>query len=140
MRSLVDELRSRAVTVAGRGAAGDDEAIARHRERGKLPVRERIERLLDPGAAFLELSPLAAHDLHDGEAPGAGIVTGIGPVEGTLCVIVANDADGQGRHVLPRDRQEAPAGAGDRAREPAALPVPRRLGRRLPAAPVGRLP
>ena len=67
----------------GDGAAGDAEAIARHRERGKLPVRERIDRLLDPGAAFLELSPLAADGLHDGEAPGAGIVTGIGPVEGT---------------------------------------------------------
>ena len=101
MRGLVDELRSRTATVAGRGAAGDDEAIARHRERGKLPVRERIERLLDPGAAFLELSPLAAGDLHDGEAPGAGIVTGIGPVEGRLCVIVANDATVKGGTYFP---------------------------------------
>src|SRR3954471_4569310 len=79
MRSLVDELRTRTATVAGQGAAGDADAIARHRERGKLPVRERINRLLDPGAAFLELSALAADGMYDGEAPGAGIVTGVGP-------------------------------------------------------------
>src|SRR3954452_19396255 len=96
MQAEVDELRARTATVAGRRAAGDAEAIARHRERGKLPVRERIDRLLDPGAAFLELSALAADGMHDGEAPGAGIVTGIGPVEGTLCVIVANDATVKG--------------------------------------------
>ncbi len=101
MRTLVEELRARTAVVAGRGAAGDDEAIARHRERGKLPVRERIERLLDPGAAFLELSALAADGMHDGAAPGAGIVTGIGPIEGTLCVIVANDATVKGGTYFP---------------------------------------
>src|SRR6478609_4766959 len=78
MQTLVDELRARTAVVAGNGAAGDAEAIARHRERGKLPVRERIDRLLDPGAAFLELSPLAANGLYDDDAPSAGIVTGIG--------------------------------------------------------------
>jgi 3-methylcrotonyl-CoA carboxylase beta subunit len=101
MRTLVEELRARTSVVAGRGAAGDDDAIVRHRERGKLPVRERIERLLDPGAAFLELSALAADGMHDGAAPGAGIVTGIGPVEGTLCVIVANDATVKGGTYFP---------------------------------------
>jgi acetyl-CoA carboxylase carboxyltransferase component len=101
MRGLVDELRARTSVVAGRGAAGDADAIDRHRGRGKLPVRERIDRLLDPGAAFLELSALAADGMHDGEAPGAGIVTGIGPVEGTLCVIVANDATVKGGTYFP---------------------------------------
>src|SRR5512140_140843 len=101
MGGLVDDLRTRTAAVAGRGAAGDDEAIARHRSRGKLPVRERIERLLDPGAAFLELSTLAAGGMHEDAAPGAGIVTGIGPVEGRLCVIVANDATVKGGTYLP---------------------------------------
>jgi acetyl-CoA carboxylase carboxyltransferase component len=101
MAVLVEELRARTAVVAGRGAAGDDAAIARHRERGKLPVRERIERLLDPGAAFLELSPLAATGMHDDEAPGAGIVTGIGRIEGTLCVVVANDATVKGGTYFP---------------------------------------
>ena len=71
MRGLVGELRDRTAALTANGAAGDDEAITRHRERGKLPVRERIDRLLDPGAAFLELSPFAADGMHDGEAPGA---------------------------------------------------------------------
>src|SRR4051794_13798424 len=101
MQAQVDELRARTATVAGRRAAGDAEAIARHRERGKLPVRERIDRLLDPGAAFLELSPLAATGLYDGDAPSAGIVTGVGPIEGTLNVIVANDATVKGGTYFP---------------------------------------
>src|SRR4051794_30719557 len=101
MQALVDELRTRTSTLTERGAAGDDEAIARHRNRNKLPVRDRIDRLLDPGAAFLELSALAADGMHDREAPGAGIVTGIGPVEGTLCVIVPNDATVQGGTYFP---------------------------------------
>ena len=101
MAALVDDLRARQAAVAGRGAGGDDRSIARHRERGKLPVRERIERLLDPGSAFLELSPLAATGLYDDDAPGAGIVTGIGRVEGTTCVIVANDATVKGGTYYP---------------------------------------
>src|SRR5437764_4070515 len=71
---------------------GDDEAIARHRARGKLLARERIARLLDPGAPFLEISPLAATGMYGGEAPAAGIVAGIGTVEGRAAMIVANDA------------------------------------------------
>ena len=99
--ALVAELRRRHEAVGARGAAGDDRSIARHRERGKLPVRERIERLLDPGTAFLELSALAAGGMYDDEAPGAGIVTGIGRIEGTLCVIVANDATVKGGTYFP---------------------------------------
>jgi 3-methylcrotonyl-CoA carboxylase beta subunit len=99
--ALVAELRERQAAVAGRGAGGDDRSIARHRERGKLPVRERIDRLVDPGSPFLELSPLAANGLYDDEAPSAGIVTGIGTVEGTRVVIVANDATVKGGTYYP---------------------------------------
>src|SRR5215831_15189780 len=101
MAGLVEELRDRQAAVAARGAGGDDRSIARHRERGKLPVRERIDRLLDPGSAFLELSPLAANGLYDDDAPSAGIVTGIGTVEGTTVVVVANDATVKGGTYYP---------------------------------------
>ena len=101
MAALVDELRQRTDAVAGRGAGGDDRSIERHRDRGKMPVRERIDRLLDPGTAFLELSPLAANGLYDDDAPSAGIVTGIGRVESTTCVIVANDATVKGGTYYP---------------------------------------
>src|SRR5438067_3521357 len=98
MESLVAELRERTAAVA-RG--GGEEALARHRSRGKLTARERIDRLVDPDTAFLELSALAAWDLYDGAAPGAGIVTGIGVVEGRECVIVANDATVKGGSYFP---------------------------------------
>jgi len=101
MRALVGELRARQASLTAGGAGGDERSIARHRERGKMPVRERIERLLDPGSAFLELSPLAANGLYDDEAPGAGIVTGLGRVEGTTCVLVANDATVKGGTYYP---------------------------------------
>jgi 3-methylcrotonyl-CoA carboxylase beta subunit len=101
MEALVADLRARTRALAERGAAGDDRSIARHRERGKLPVRERIDRLIDPGSAFLELSGLAASDLYGGDAPGAGVVTGIGRVEGIECVIVANDATVKGGTYYP---------------------------------------
>jgi len=101
MQRLVDELRARTQAISGRGAGGDERAIARHRERGKLLVRERIERLIDPGSAFLELSALAADGLYDREAPGAGIVTGIGLVEGVECLLVANDATVKGGTYFP---------------------------------------
>jgi len=101
MRSLVADLRGRTHELTHRGAGGDERSIARHRERGKLPVRERIDRLLDPGAPFLELSPLAATGLYDNDAPGAGIVTGIGHVSGVECVIVANDATVKGGTYYP---------------------------------------
>jgi acetyl-CoA carboxylase carboxyltransferase component len=101
MRAMVAELRERTAVVAGRGAGGDDRSIARHRERGKLLVRERIDRLIDPGSAFLELSALAANGLYDDDAPGAGIVTGMGLVEGIECLIVANDATVKGGTYYP---------------------------------------
>jgi acetyl-CoA carboxylase carboxyltransferase component len=101
MRALVDELRDRTLAVSARGAGGDDRAIARHRERGKLPVRERVDLLIDPGSAFLELSALAAGGMYDDEAPAAGIVTGIGVVEGVECVVVANDATVKGGTYYP---------------------------------------
>jgi acetyl-CoA carboxylase carboxyltransferase component len=82
-------------------AGGGEVAVERHRARGKLLARERIERLIDPGAAFLELAALAAHGLYDGEAPAAGIVTGIGPVAGRPCMVVANDATVKGGSYFP---------------------------------------
>src|SRR5437667_8008891 len=98
MEALVSELRERTAQVAAGGGA---KAVERHRSRGKLLARERIDRLVDPDTAFLELSALAAWDLYDGQAPGAGIVTGIGVVEGRECVIVANDATVKGGTYFP---------------------------------------
>ena len=98
MEELVAELRERTALVA-RG--GGERAVERHRSRGKLPARERIDRLVDPDTAFLELSALAAWDVYDGQAPSAGIVTGIGVVEGRECVIVANDATVKGGTYFP---------------------------------------
>src|SRR5262245_62761221 len=71
MCALVADLRGRQAQVSDRGAGGDERSIARHRERGKLPVRERIDRLLDPGPAFLELSPRAATGHCVDDAPSA---------------------------------------------------------------------
>ncbi len=98
MGALVSELRERSARVA---EGGGHEASERHRARGKLLARERIDRLLDPGSAFLELNALAAFDVYDGDAPAAGIVTGIGVVEGRECVIVANDATVKGGTYYP---------------------------------------
>ena len=95
---LVAELQERLALVR---QGGDEEQVRRHRARGKLTARERIERLVDPGSAFLELSPLAAWDMYEGEAPGAGIVTGIGRVCGREVVIVANDATVKGGTYYP---------------------------------------
>ncbi|HEV7641746.1 MAG TPA: carboxyl transferase domain-containing protein [Gaiellaceae bacterium] len=98
MEALLEELRARTAQVA---AGGGERAVERHRSRGKLLARERIDRLIDSGTAFLELNALAAWDLYDGEAPGAGIVTGIGVVEGRECVLVANDATVKGGSYFP---------------------------------------
>ncbi len=98
MLRLVAELQERLALVR---QGGDEEQVRRHRARGKLTARERIERLVDPGSAFLELSPLAAWDMYEGEAPGAGIVTGIGRVCGREVVIVANDATVKGGTYYP---------------------------------------
>src|SRR2546425_6671077 len=80
---------------------GGARAVTLHRQRGKLLARERIDTLLDPGAPFLELSALAAHDMYDNAAPAAGIVTGIGVVHGTEVMIVANDATVKGGTYFP---------------------------------------
>ena len=98
MRELVGQLNEELERVSQGGGAA---AVERHRARGKLLARERIELLLDPGASFLELSPLAAHGLYDDEAPAAGIVTGIGPIAGRPCVVVANDATVKGGSYFP---------------------------------------
>src|SRR5256712_13504397 len=98
MQRLVTELRDR-LTKARLG--GPDRARERRTKAGNLLARDRVERLLDPGTAFLELSPLAAFGMSDGEAPGAGIITGIGRVNGNECVIVANDATGKGGSYYP---------------------------------------
>jgi acetyl-CoA carboxylase carboxyltransferase component len=98
MEELVGELRERTAQVARGGGA---KALEKHRSRGKLTARERVDRLLDPDSAFLELSALAAWDVYDGQAPAAGIVTGIGVIEGRECVIVANDATVKGGTYFP---------------------------------------
>jgi 3-methylcrotonyl-CoA carboxylase beta subunit len=77
-------------------AGGGERMVERHHARNKLLARERIDLLIDPGTAFLELTPLAAWGLYDGQLPGAGIVTGIGTVRGTACMIIANDATVKG--------------------------------------------
>ncbi len=97
-KALAAELRER---VAQAAQGGSEEARRRHTERGKLLVRERIDLLLDEGSAFLELSPLAAHEVYEDDVPGAGIVTGVGRVSGRPCVVVANDATVKGGTYYP---------------------------------------
>ena len=98
LTALVAELRERTAAVA---SGGGDRARERHESRGKLFARDRIDRLVDPGTTFLELNALAALDVYDNQAPSAGIVTGIGVVEGRECVIVANDATVKGGSYFP---------------------------------------
>jgi 3-methylcrotonyl-CoA carboxylase beta subunit len=98
MQILVEDLR-RQVAIVEKG--GGEKAMARHLSRGKLSPRQRIELLLDPGTPFLELSQLAAHGVYDEDVPAAGIITGIGRVEGRECVIVVNDATVKGGTYYP---------------------------------------
>ena len=98
LAALVSALRDALEAVR---AGGGSEATAKHRKRGKLPARERIDRLIDSGAPFLELSALAANGMYDGQCPSAGIVTGVGVIEGQDCVIVANDATVKGGTYYP---------------------------------------
>ncbi len=98
MEALVTELRDRSAQVS---QGGGRDTVERHRSRGKLLARERIDLLVDPGSAFLELNQLAAWDEYGGDAPGAGIVTGIGVVEGREVVLVANDATVKGGTYYP---------------------------------------
>jgi len=103
MRTLVDDLNAK-VTQVEQG--GGDEARAKHTARGKLLPRDRVQMLLDPGTPFLELSPLAALGMYpdrDGSdsAPGAGLIAGIGRIEGVDCMIVCNDATVKGGTYYP---------------------------------------
>src|SRR3954453_17936792 len=98
MAALVADLQDR---LSRSRLGGGERYVQRHRQQGKLPVRERIDGLIDPGSPFLELSPLAATGLYDDEAPGAGIVTGIGRINGTEGEVVANDARGKGGTYYP---------------------------------------
>ncbi|MBW3658744.1 MAG: methylcrotonoyl-CoA carboxylase [Actinobacteria bacterium] len=95
---LVEDLRGHLAETA---KGGSERARTKHTDRGKLLPRTRVEALLDPGTPFLELSPMAAHGMYDGDAPGAGIITGIGRVSGVECVIVANDATVKGGTYYP---------------------------------------
>ncbi|MDQ2691287.1 MAG: methylcrotonoyl-CoA carboxylase, partial [Chloroflexota bacterium] len=97
-KNLANELKDRLTRVR---EGGGEKYRKRQEQQGKLFVRERIDRLLDPGSPFLELSALAAHDLYDNEGPGAGIVTGIGRVSGREVMIVANDATVKGGSYFP---------------------------------------
>ncbi len=97
-RALAGDLKSRLAAVR---QGGGPDLVKRHTARGKLFVRERVEKLVDPGTAFLELSPLAANGLYGDEAPGAGVLTGIGTVHGRHVMVVANDATVKGGSYLP---------------------------------------
>jgi acetyl-CoA carboxylase carboxyltransferase component len=96
MEALVADLRGELAKVRAGGPGRK-----RHADQKKMFVRERIDALLDPGSPFLELSPMAAHGMYDGEAPGAGIVTGIGRVSGREVMVVANDATVKGGTYFP---------------------------------------
>ncbi|MBW3672200.1 MAG: methylcrotonoyl-CoA carboxylase [Acidobacteria bacterium] len=98
MQGLVDELQSRLATV---NQGGGEKYLERHRSQGKMPVRERIDLLLDPETPFLELSALAAFGMYEGSAPAAGVITGIGKVSGREVMIVANDATVKGGTYFP---------------------------------------
>src|SRR5690606_6663302 len=97
-RALAEALRSR---VAHTALGGSEHARARHRSRGKLLPRERVERLLDPGSPFLEIGQLAAHGLYDDEVPGAGVIGGVGQVSGRQVMILANDSTVKGGTYFP---------------------------------------
>src|SRR5450631_3048031 len=98
MRALVDDLNAKLATVA---QGGGEAARAKHLARGKLLPRERVEMLLDPDTPFLEIAPLAALDVYRNDAPGAGMIAGIGRVAGVECVIVCNDATVKGGTYYP---------------------------------------
>jgi len=98
LQGQVDDLRAKAAQIA---AGSDAKSRERHVARGKLLPRDRVERLLDPGTPFLEIGQLAAYGMYDGEAPAAGMIAGIGRVEGQDCMIVANDATVKGGTYYP---------------------------------------
>ena len=98
MQAQIDDLRAKLAEVS---KGGSESARKKHVARGKLLPRDRVEQLLDPGTSFLELSALAAFNMYDNEAPGAGVITGIGRVSGVECMIVCNDATVKGGTYYP---------------------------------------
>ncbi|MBF6611871.1 MAG: methylcrotonoyl-CoA carboxylase [Chloroflexi bacterium] len=98
MASLVADLKARLRQVREGGGAS---AISKHRARGKILARDRVEMLLDPDTAFMEFSALAANGMYNGDAPSAGIITGVGVVSGQECVLIANDATVKGGTYYP---------------------------------------
>ena len=98
MRALVDDLQAQFAKVE---AGGGEAARAKHTARGKLLPRDRVQMLLDPGTPFLELSPLAAYGMYKGDAPGAGLIAGIGRISGVDCMVVCNDATVKGGTYTP---------------------------------------
>ncbi|MNY97396.1 Methylmalonyl-CoA carboxyltransferase 12S subunit [compost metagenome] len=98
MQTVVDELRTRCTQIA---QGGGEAARAKHLARGKLLPRDRVQQLLDPGTPFLELAPLAALNMYNNDAPGAGLIAGIGRVSGVDCMVVCNDATVKGGTYYP---------------------------------------
>ncbi|MBC7460195.1 MAG: methylcrotonoyl-CoA carboxylase, partial [Thermoleophilia bacterium] len=98
MQLLIDELRERLAQVR---LGGGEKSVERHHSRGKLTARERIDTVVDPGSAFLELSPLAANGVYADEPASAGVVTGIGEIHGRQVMLVANDATVKGGTYYP---------------------------------------
>ncbi|MEI6838941.1 MAG: carboxyl transferase domain-containing protein, partial [Alcaligenaceae bacterium] len=98
MRGLVDDLRVHLERIA---QGGGDAPRAKHLARGKLLPRDRVQMLLDPGTPFLELAPLAALNLYHNDAPGAGLIAGLGRVSGVDCMVVCNDATVKGGTYYP---------------------------------------
>ena len=132
-RDLVADLRTR-LRGGGRRAAPSRPAGATWSGASCCPG-ERVDHLLDPGSPFLELSPLAALGMYDDECPAAGIITGIGRVAGRRCVIVANDATVKGGTYYPMTVKKHLRAQEVAARQPAAVHLPGRFGRGLPAGP-----
>ena len=98
MQALVEDLRARCAHIA---LGGGEAARAKHVARGKLLPRDRVQQLLDPGTPFLEVAPLAALNMYDNAAPGAGLIAGIGRVAGVDCMVVCNDATVKGGTYYP---------------------------------------
>jgi len=98
MSAIIEDLRL--VTAKAR-LGGEEDARKRHQDRGKMLVRDRIDSLLDPGSPFLELSPLAAYQVYEERVSAAGVVTGVGRIEGRECVVIANDATVKGGTYFP---------------------------------------
>lgn len=98
MKALVEDLRDKVALISQGGGAA---SVAKHKERGKMVVRERIDHLIDPGSPFLELSQLAGHDVYGEALPAAGLVTGVGIIQQQPCMIVANDATVKGGTYFP---------------------------------------